>query len=225
MPVSTVPSLVVHSSKSDGLFRLILTGRQEDALKKVADSCETETRVITASLSSKDEVLVDFPDQLGLKATIGALQISSLAEKALGAFSGRLDYLVNNAGVIEKGALADSDEAQLERILQTNLNSVYQLTRLCLPAIKANKAMLALPLPGIDPLKGCRPQGSIVNVSSVNGMRAFPGLVAYNVSKAGLDQFTRCLALELAPDGVSSSSLRLEGLFSQASSPIVARCG
>ncbi len=44
--------------------------------------------------------------------------------------------------------------------------------------------------------------GTIVNVSSVNGLRSFPGVLAYNVSKAAVDQLTRCAALELAPAGV-----------------------
>ena len=45
-------------------------------------------------------------------------------------------------------------------------------------------------------------RGNIVNVSSVTGLRAFPGVLAYCVSKAGLDQLTRCAALELAAKGV-----------------------
>jgi NAD(P)-dependent dehydrogenase (short-subunit alcohol dehydrogenase family) len=45
-------------------------------------------------------------------------------------------------------------------------------------------------------------RGNIVNVSSVTGLRAFPGILAYCVSKAGLDQLTRCAALELAPKGI-----------------------
>jgi NAD(P)-dependent dehydrogenase (short-subunit alcohol dehydrogenase family) len=45
-------------------------------------------------------------------------------------------------------------------------------------------------------------RGNIVNVSSVTGLRAFPGVLAYCVSKAGIDQLTRCAALELAPKGV-----------------------
>jgi len=47
-----------------------------------------------------------------------------------------------------------------------------------------------------------RSKGSIVNVSSVTGLRAFPGVLAYCVSKAGMDQLTRCAALEMAPHGV-----------------------
>jgi NAD(P)-dependent dehydrogenase (short-subunit alcohol dehydrogenase family) len=45
-------------------------------------------------------------------------------------------------------------------------------------------------------------RGSVVNVSSVTGLRAFPGVLAYCVSKAGVDQLTRCAALELASKGV-----------------------
>jgi NAD(P)-dependent dehydrogenase (short-subunit alcohol dehydrogenase family) len=47
-----------------------------------------------------------------------------------------------------------------------------------------------------------RTGGNIVNVSSVTGLRSFPGVLAYCVSKAGVDQLTRCAGLELAPKGV-----------------------
>merc|ERR1712157_314166 len=50
-------------------------------------------------------------------------------------------------------------------------------------------------------------QGNIVNISSVNGIRSFPGVLAYNISKAALDQFTRCVALELAPKQVRVNSV------------------
>lgn len=50
-------------------------------------------------------------------------------------------------------------------------------------------------------------QGNIVNISSVNGIRSFPGVLAYNISKAALDQFTRCTALELAPKKVRVNSV------------------
>uniref|UniRef100_A0A8W8JFI7 3-oxoacyl-[acyl-carrier-protein] reductase n=1 Tax=Magallana gigas TaxID=29159 RepID=A0A8W8JFI7_MAGGI len=50
-------------------------------------------------------------------------------------------------------------------------------------------------------------KGSIVNVSSVNGIRSFPNVLAYNMSKSALDQFTRCTALELAPKQVRVNSV------------------
>ena len=57
--------------------------------------------------------------------------------------------------------------------------------------------LMQLALPHIIPRKG-----NIVNVSSVNGLRSFPGVLAYNTSKSALDQLTRCAALELAAKGV-----------------------
>jgi NAD(P)-dependent dehydrogenase (short-subunit alcohol dehydrogenase family) len=96
---------------------------------------------------------------------------------------GGLDALVNAAGII---AAADWESTTLDdwdRMMDINLRSVFALTQLVLPQLVASR-------------------GAIVNVSSVTGTRAFPNVLAYCVSKAGLDQLTRCLALELAPRGV-----------------------
>lgn len=73
-------------------------------------------------------------------------------------------------------------------MLNINLRVVYLLTQLTIPHLKKTK-------------------GNIVNVSSVNGLRSFPGVAVYNVSKSALDQLTRCTALELAADGVRVNSV------------------
>lgn len=96
---------------------------------------------------------------------------------------GGLDILVNAAGILVGGTLESTDLASWDRMLDINLRSIFALTRLAIPLLRARK-------------------GAIVNVSSVTGTRAFPGVLAYCVSKAALDQLTRCLALELATDGV-----------------------
>lgn len=96
---------------------------------------------------------------------------------------GRLDILVNAAGVIAAGPLADTDRKAWDDMLELNLHAVAELTRAALPHLEATR-------------------GCIVNVSSVAGARAFPGIIAYAVSKAAVDQLTRCAALELGPKGV-----------------------
>jgi NAD(P)-dependent dehydrogenase (short-subunit alcohol dehydrogenase family) len=67
--------------------------------------------------------------------------------------------------------------------MDINARAPFRLMRAAVPALSASR-------------------GSIVNVSSVTGLRAFPGVLAYCVSKAAVDQLTRCAALELAPKGV-----------------------
>jgi meso-butanediol dehydrogenase/(S,S)-butanediol dehydrogenase/diacetyl reductase len=101
---------------------------------------------------------------------------------ALKAF-GRIDILVNNAGIGGSKRLVDSDDALIDRFLDTNLASVLRITRAVVPH---------LPKPG----------GRIINISSIFGLTGYPGTTAYAVAKAGVAQFTRQLAGELAPDGI-----------------------
>ncbi len=96
---------------------------------------------------------------------------------------GQLDILVNNAGVIGSGPFAATSLAAWDAMLEINLLSVVDLTRQAVPFLQQRR-------------------GCVVNVSSVAGLRAFPGIVPYAVSKAAVDHLTRCLALELGPVGV-----------------------
>jgi NAD(P)-dependent dehydrogenase (short-subunit alcohol dehydrogenase family) len=96
---------------------------------------------------------------------------------------GQIDVLVNAAGIIANGTIENTSLSDYDLMMNINVRSVFQLTQLALPPIIERK-------------------GNIVNVSSVTGLRAFPNVFAYCVSKAAVDQFTRCAALELAPKGV-----------------------
>ncbi|MBI4547086.1 MAG: SDR family oxidoreductase [Ignavibacteriae bacterium] len=96
---------------------------------------------------------------------------------------GGIDVLVNAAGIIGSGSIETTSLEQWNEMMDINLRSLFRLTQLTLPSIIERK-------------------GNIVNVSSVTGIRAFPKVLAYCVSKAGVDQLTRCTALELGPKGV-----------------------
>lgn len=96
---------------------------------------------------------------------------------------GGIDVLVNAAGHISSGTIEDTTTAAWDSMININLRAVFRLMQEALPSIVERR-------------------GNIVNVSSVTGLRAFPGVLAYCVSKAGLDQLTRCGALELAAKGV-----------------------
>jgi NAD(P)-dependent dehydrogenase (short-subunit alcohol dehydrogenase family) len=96
---------------------------------------------------------------------------------------GVLDVLVNAAGILANGTIETTTLAAWDFKLDVNLRAVFNLMRLSVPHLEERR-------------------GNVVNVSSVTGLRAFPGVLAYCVSKAGVDQLTRCAALELAPQGV-----------------------
>jgi NAD(P)-dependent dehydrogenase (short-subunit alcohol dehydrogenase family) len=96
---------------------------------------------------------------------------------------GGIDILVNAAGHISNGTIQTTTTEAWDAMLDINLRSVFLLMQKALPTLIERR-------------------GNIVNVSSVTGLRAFPGVLAYCVSKAGLDQLTRCAALELAAQGV-----------------------
>ena len=96
---------------------------------------------------------------------------------------GQIDVLVNAAGIIANGSVENTMLEDWDKMLNINLRSVFFMMQKCVPLLAKTK-------------------GNIVNVSSVAGSRAFPNVLAYCVSKAAIDQLTRCSALELAPQGI-----------------------
>jgi NAD(P)-dependent dehydrogenase (short-subunit alcohol dehydrogenase family) len=105
-----------------------------------------------------------------------------IVREAVARFGG-LDVLVNAAGIIATGTLDQTPDALWDQMMAVNVRAPFRLMREARPFLVARK-------------------GAVVNVSSVNGLRAFGGVLAYCVSKAAVDHLTRCAALELAPLGV-----------------------
>ena len=144
-----------------------------------------------ACVGRKPEALDDIANEiqrLGSEAlTIRAdLSNEPEANEALAAAVrkfGGIDILVNAAGHIANGTIETTSLEEWDKMLNVNLRTIFNLMQKALPSLIERK-------------------GNIVNVSSVTGLRSFPGVLAYCVSKAGLDQLTRCSALELASKGV-----------------------
>lgn len=111
-----------------------------------------------------------------------ARQTEDCIARAVEALGG-LDVLVNAAGILKSGRIEDTSLDLWDEMMNINLRSVFHLMKCALPYLE-------------------RSRGNIVNVSSVTGPRSFPGVLAYCVSKAAVDQLTRCAALELAAKGV-----------------------
>jgi NAD(P)-dependent dehydrogenase (short-subunit alcohol dehydrogenase family) len=111
----------------------------------------------------------------------------NIVNSAVDRFGG-IDVLVNAAGIIGNGTIENTTLEQWDYMMDVNLRSMFRLTQLCLPRIIERK-------------------GNIVNISSVTGIRSFPNVLAYCVSKAGVDQLTHCAALELGPKGVRVNAI------------------
>ncbi len=96
---------------------------------------------------------------------------------------GGLTTLVNAAGIIGSGTIETTTDEQWDTMMDINSRAPFRLMRAAMPALIQSK-------------------GTVVNVSSVTGLRSFPGVLAYCVSKSAIDQLTRCAALEVAAKGV-----------------------
>ena len=116
-------------------------------------------------------------------------QIAGIAEGA-SATMGGLDILINNAGVCPAGPLDDLTEAMWASALQVNVTAVMQLTRACLPMLRASAA------------------GRVINTGSILSRYGDAGLVAYATSKHAVLGLTRALAAELGPDGITVNCIQ-----------------
>lgn len=110
-----------------------------------------------------------------------------IIRETIGKFS-KLDVLINSAGIIGSGTIENTTLELYDRIMNVNCRSLFHLTQLAVPHLIQTK-------------------GNIVNLSSVCGIRSFPNVLAYNMSKSAVDQFTNCVALELADQGVRVNSV------------------
>lgn len=108
---------------------------------------------------------------------------------------GKLDILINNAGFGNYGSIEVIKMEDFDAVMATNVRAVIELSHLAVPYLKKTK-------------------GNIVNSSSIVGVSSFHNFLAYSMSKAALDQFTKCSALDLGPKGIRVNSINPGFLYS-----------
>ncbi len=147
---------------------LVLVGRDADTLSNLGQE---------ASVLSEGRILAH-PIDVGEQD-----QVRGVAETASKSF-GRLDILINNAGVGHAGKIVDSDPGEVWEMIRTNLWGVYLVTRYCLPLMLG------------------RGSGDIVNISSMAGLRCSPGYAMYSATKFALKAFSEALREEVQGEGL-----------------------
>ncbi|XP_072940656.1 3-oxoacyl-[acyl-carrier-protein] reductase FabG-like [Epargyreus clarus] len=152
---------------------VVIVGRNEVKLREVAEECKkfnADCHVVKADITTESEV-------------------KNIIDETIKKY-GKLDVLVNNAGIVRAGIILDGRLMKdYDEIMNTNLKSVVVLTCLAAPYLIKTK-------------------GNIVNISSISGAReGISRFIAYSISKAGLDIFTRGTASEMGSHGVRVNSI------------------
>lgn len=101
---------------------------------------------------------------------------------------GKLDILINVAGILKRNSIESVDLAEHDRIMNTNVRSIIALSKFAVPHLERTK-------------------GNILNVSSISGLRMVPNNLSYSISKAAVNQLTKSAALDLAPKGIRVNAI------------------
>jgi NAD(P)-dependent dehydrogenase (short-subunit alcohol dehydrogenase family) len=119
-------------------------------------------------------------------------QAEAAVRDAIAAF-GRIDVLVNNAGIGYFGAIEESEEAEVRRMFEVNVFGLARMIHLALPGMRERR------------------RGHVVNIASIGGLRAFPAVGYYNATKFAVVGLSEALALETAPLGIKVTIVEPSG--------------
>ena len=178
---------MVSATKSSGRHWLI-TGCSSGFGAAIATAAIAAGHRVTVTARRREAVL-DFEHRASANAFAVALDVTSAAsideahQAARNRF-GEIDVLVNNAGYAVVGAVEEYSEEELRRQFDTNVFGLLAMTRTVLPAMRSRRS------------------GTIVNLSSVAGRVAAPGLGAYAATKFAVEAFSESLEAELRPLGI-----------------------
>lgn len=152
---------------------IVVAARRKDRLAETAAEVEKTRRAAGAGDGAAHVVAADLAKPAERERCV----------REAAARLGGLDILVNASGILEAGTVETTSLDAWDRTMEINVRSLFDMTRHAVPHLAATR-------------------GTVINLSSVAGLRAYPGILAYCVSKAAVDQLTKCLSLELAPKGI-----------------------
>lgn len=147
---------------------------------------------VAASYAGNDEAASKFKAETGIpvyKWDVASFDACAEGVKKVEADLGPVDILVNNAGITKDGAFHKMTLEQWSAVINTNLGSLFNMTRQVIEGMRARKF------------------GRIINISSINGQKGQFGQVNYSAAKAGDIGFTKALALETARGGITVNAI------------------
>jgi NAD(P)-dependent dehydrogenase (short-subunit alcohol dehydrogenase family) len=151
---------------------------EQGAKVVLADIQDAPGQALAQELQAQGQQASYVHCDVGRKADVDALVQQVLA------LHGRIDVLVSNAGIFKAAPFLEVSESDFDEVLRVNLKGAFLMGQAAARAMKASGG------------------GAIVHMSSVNGVMAIPEIASYNVSKGGINQLTRAMALALADDGI-----------------------
>lgn len=170
----------------------LVTGAATGIGRGIAEAYAAEgATVILADIDDARaaEVASTLPDAIVLGLDVGDSAAVEAAIAYIAATYGRLDVLVNNAGIDDTGAITDIDDAQWDRMVRVNLSGVFYCTRAAARVMKAQGS------------------GRIISIGSNLGIIGSVGMPHYCAVKAGVHGFMRAIARELAPYGITANTI------------------
>lgn len=151
----------------------------EDGARVVfVDIHKAKGEALQAQLHQQGHDVLFMACDIGSKAEVESL-LSKVIERL-----GQIDVLISNAGIFKAAPFLDVTEADFDEVLRVNLKGAFLIGQAVARVMKTQGG------------------GAIVHMSSVNGVLAIPEIASYNVSKGGLNQLTRAMALALVDDGI-----------------------
>ena len=167
-----------------------VTGGTRGIGKAISARLKADGMKVAAGYSGNEDAARATAEELGImvvKGNVGNFDDCVAAAKAVEEQLGPIDVLVNNAGITRDGMLHRMSKDQWDAVIHTNLDSVFNMTRLVIEGMRA------------------RNFGRIISISSINGRKGQMGQANYSAAKAGLLGFTKAVAQEGAAKGITAN--------------------
>ncbi|WP_460798676.1 oxidoreductase [Microbacterium sp. GXF0217] len=178
----------LHHTRKDMMANWLITGASRGFGREVALEALRRGDTVVATARNTD-ALQDLTEVGGERAVLLALDVTN-AEQVKNvvadaeAQTGGIDVLFNNAGIGYFAAFEESDDDEARRMMEINVFGLADVTKAVLPGMRARRS------------------GTILNVSSVGGVRSFPAVSWYNASKFAVEGLSESIAQEVAPLGI-----------------------